>query len=123
MAPLVRNARLDGLKQAGLAPTIGRHPYNELFDEILMLAKRGKGWTVPVPAVGLSPDGAVVLRWLTSEHELEIAYRALHAGEYSVRRRGAGDAGVLEGSLGTLDPLKDLVDKFVFRRLQQRPWR
>jgi hypothetical protein len=129
-----------------MATTSAPHPYYELFEQIVAIAKRPKGWNsydadvaiptaligvvelinsfrllstiVPIPSVGLSPDGAVVLRWLTSEYEIELAYRALHAGEYTVLRRGTGDT-IKEGSLSELDPLKDLVDTFVVRPLRQ----
>jgi hypothetical protein len=126
-----------------MAAASARSPYHEIFDDILALAKRPPGWNsydadeavkdaiigavgfvnsfyklsgiVPRPDIGLSPDGAVVLRWLLPEHEIEIEYRGFSSGDYSVIRRGSHEV-VREGSLGELDPLKDIVGTFVVDR-------
>ena len=114
--------------------------YHQVLDDLLELAKRGPGWNsydadqamkdallgavglvnsfhrlsavVPRPAVGLSPDGAVVLRWLLPEHEVEIEYRGIAVGEYTVTRRTTRDV-IAEGQLREFDPLKDVVGRFV----------
>jgi hypothetical protein len=120
------------------------------MDDILALQKRAKGWNsydadparpeallgavelinsfwklgamVPRPAVGLSPEGTVVLRWLTSELEVEMEFRGHNRGEYSVVKRGSREL-LREGSLNSVDPLKDVVKVFVLdRHPQHRPW-
>ena len=119
-------------------------PYRGIFDDILALAKRPQGWNsydadqavkdaiidalglvnsfhklgriVPPPDVGLSPDGALVLRWLLPDLEVEIECRGLSLGEYSVVRRDRHTV-IAEGSLEDLDPLKDIVGAFVVGRL------
>lgn len=123
--------------------------YREVFDDVFALGKRTKGWNsydadpaipeallgvaelihsfwrlneiVPRPAVGLSPDGAVILRWLMPQIEIEIVFSGRNTGEFSVVRRGSREV-VREGSLGQVDPLKDVVDAYVMRPYQHAPW-
>lgn len=126
-----------------------KYPYQEVIRDILALGHRPAGWnsyrapkiaeqvqlraielvarfddlgsaSVPPPDVGASPVGGVVLRWLTDEGEVEIHFTT-SGGEYSVTRK---DGQVIEGDLGHLDPLKDIVNSHVLgRRPLQRPGR
>jgi hypothetical protein len=128
-----------------MARLLHSDPYRAAIDDILALAKRQSGWNsydadpavtagllgavglvvsfndldtnVPRPAVGMSPDGAVILRWLVPDREVEIAYRGIDTGDYSVLRRDTGDV-VAEGSLRELDPLKDIVATYVIGQRQ-----
>lgn len=114
----------------------------EILDDLWRLAKRAPGWNsydadpadmdalhgavelvnsfnflstdrdVPRPAVGLSPRGAVVLRWMRPEHEVEIEYRGKTNGEYSVLRRDTGHV-VMEGQFHQAWQVKDIIDRYV----------
>lgn len=132
-----------------MATTVDKQ-YREFLDDVFALGKRPKGWnsydadpaipeallaaaelinsfwrlngTVPRPAIGLSPDGAVILRWLTPKIEIEMAFSGRNTGEFSVVRRDSREV-VREGPLGPVDPLKDVVDTYVMRPYQDAPWR
>ena len=114
----------------------------QILDDLWRLAKRAPGWNsydadpadrdalhgaielvnsfnflsadidVPRPAVGLSPRGAVVLRWMRPEHEVEIEYRGKTNGEYSVLRRDPGQV-VTEGQFHQFWQVKDIIDRYV----------
>jgi hypothetical protein len=64
----------------------------------------------------------VILRWLTPQIEIEMAFSGRKTGEFSVIRRDSREV-VREGSLGPVDPLKDVVDTYVMRPYQDAPWR
>lgn len=74
--------------------------------------------SVPPPDVGASPNGGVVLRWLTEDREVEIHFFA-SGGDYSVTRRK--DGATMEGELAHLDPLNDVVDAHVLARRPFEP--
>lgn len=119
-----------------MAQVLGdRNPYQAVIGEILALQKLAQGWdsygaepvnkaallraislvnsfeglgkTVPPPVIGASPDGAVILRWLTLDREVDIVFRET-GGECTIMRRGTHDV-LIERSLSSVDPLKDIV--------------
>ena len=132
-----------------MAPVVRDHPYVGLMKTLVALSERTKGWDaydgdpvmteallgalqlaaslprlgeIPLPAAGLAPDGAVVLRWLTPDQEIELVYRGQRAGEYSVADRATQDV-ILEGSLRDIvDPLKEIVDPYVGQPFRAQPW-
>lgn len=132
-----------------MAQTVtSQHPYQAVISAILALRSRTKGWDsydadavpqaallgaidlvnrfenlgtlVPVPFVGASADGAVILRWITPDREVDLLLRDSARGEYSVMKRQSEEV-VSEGTLQHLDPLKDIVGQHVVGLKTGRP--
>jgi hypothetical protein len=57
----------------------------------------------PAPEVGPIAEGGVLLRWLTAEREIELAFFA-SGGEYTVRDRKTGNV-IDEGEIGRPESL------------------
>lgn len=77
------------------------------------------GLLVPPPAIGVAPDGGVVMRWLTDDREVDLHFES-RGGTYSVSRRDVDE--ILEdGPLGRLDTLKDIVGGHVLGRTRLTP--
>ena len=76
---------------------------------------------VPPPAVGVAPDGGVIMRWVTVDREVDVVYRPGYGGTFAVLRRDTRDI-VREGNLGNVDPLKVVVgaDVLGWKQLEQR---
>lgn len=69
---------------------------------------------VPVPTVGPSPDGGVVLRWLTSDLDIMVTFLA-QGGEYSVVHRDRKEL-IETGSIGRPESLvRDVISQYVVR--------
>lgn len=74
------------------------------------------GEQVPPPDVGASADGGVILRWEAHDGDVEIVFMP-DGEEYSVSH---GDRTIAAGRVAGLDPLKDVVRKYVVDRLIER---
>lgn len=69
---------------------------------------------VPAPTVGPSPDGGVVLRWLTSDFDIMVTFFA-QGGEYSVVRRDSDEL-IDTGNIGRPESLvRDVISQYVVR--------
>jgi hypothetical protein len=118
------------------------YPYVGVIGELVELSKRKPGWNSydadpptpsallgameliysladtssepppPTPSVGSVADGGVLLRWATPILHVEILYTARGQGEYTVTDRSKGKV-VVEGSLGNVDALKDVINPYV----------
>ncbi len=67
---------------------------------------------VPAPTVGPSPDGGVVFRWVSDEHEVMIVFLS-DGGEYSVARPGSDEV-LEEGRVGRLESLvQNVISRYV----------
>ena len=69
---------------------------------------------VPPPVVGPSPDGGVVLRWVSGDHEVVIIFFG-DGGEYSVAHRGCDEI-LEEGRVGRPESLvQNVIVRYVAR--------
>lgn len=66
----------------------------------------------PAPDVGPVPDGGLLFRWLTDDHEVEIVFLA-DGGEYAVRDRRTGEL-IDEGEVGRPESLlRDVIREYI----------
>jgi hypothetical protein len=72
------------------------------------------GRSVPLPSVAPTPNGGVALHWYPRDLEVEIIFLP-RGGEFSVARRKSEEV-VEEGSIDSLDLLKDIVGRYVVSR-------
>lgn len=116
-----------------------RQPYYPLIRELLRVAELGRDWDsygappvdpdavysairlvadfakltspVPFPDVGPTPDGGVLLRWDLGATEVDVVYHG-DRGRYVITRL-ADDQILAQGELDDVDPLKEVVGRFV----------